>query len=58
MGNIAGYCQDLEKVGAVAVDIVIDRLFQNKRGVPAHPFSTLLIGEFREGRTLRPPKSE
>lgn len=53
MGDIAGYNQDFERVGAVAVDIVVDRLFQNKRGVPAHPTSTLLIGEFREGRTLR-----
>lgn len=53
MGDIAGYNQDFERVGAVAVDIVVDRLFQNKRGSPTHPSSTLLIGEFREGRTLR-----
>ena len=55
MGNIAGYCQDFERVGAVAVDIVVDRLFQNNRGVPDYPSSTLLTGEFKEGRTLRPP---
>lgn len=56
MGNISGYCQDLEKVGAVAVDIVVDRLFQNNRGLPDYPSSTLLTGEFMEGRTLRPPR--
>ena len=56
MGNIAGYNQDFERVGAIAVDIVVDRLFQNKRGMPSHPSSTLLIGEFVEGRTLRLPE--
>ncbi len=54
MGDIAGYNQDFERVGKVAVDIVVDRLFQNKRGESAHPSSTSLIGEFVEGRTLRP----
>ena len=55
MGNISGYCQDLEKVGSIAVDIVADRLFQNNRGMPDYPSSTLLTGEFIEGRTLRTP---
>ncbi len=53
MGDIAGYNQDFERVWEVAVDIVVDRLFQNKRGVADHASSTLLIGEFREGRTFR-----
>ncbi|MEM9159396.1 MAG: LacI family DNA-binding transcriptional regulator [Verrucomicrobiota bacterium] len=56
LGDIAGYCQCLEKVGATAVDIVVERLFQNYRGIPDYPSSTLLTGEFREGRTLRPPR--
>ena len=56
LGDIAGYCQDLEKVGSAAVDIVVDRLFQNNRGMPNYPSSTLLTGEFKEGRTLRPPR--
>ncbi|MDE0768178.1 MAG: LacI family DNA-binding transcriptional regulator [Opitutaceae bacterium] len=56
MGNISGYSQDLEKVGAIAVNIVVDRLLKNNRGVPDYPSSTLLTGEFKEGRTIRPLK--
>jgi LacI family transcriptional regulator len=48
MGDVAGYRQDLEKVGAVAVDIVVDRLFQNNRGVPDCPSSTLLTQTFHK----------
>ena len=55
LGDVAGYCQCMEKVGATAVDIVADRLFQNNRGMPDYPSSTLLTGEFIEGRTLRAP---
>ena len=54
MGDIAGYNQDFEQVGKVAVDIVVDRLFQNKRGVSDHPSSTLLNGEFVEGPIRKP----
>ncbi|MBC9867625.1 MAG: LacI family DNA-binding transcriptional regulator [Opitutae bacterium] len=54
MGDISGYCQDLERVGEIAVNIVVDRLLRNRRGEPDYPFSIFVIGKFIEGRTLRP----
>lgn len=54
MGNTSGYYQSLEKVGAAAVDMVAERIYRNERGVPNYPTTTLLTGEFIEGRTLRP----
>lgn len=54
MGGISGYCQDLERVGEIAVNIVADRLLRNQRGEPDYPFSIFITGKFIEGRTLHP----
>lgn len=53
MGDTSGYYQSLENVGGAAVDLVAERLYRNERGQPSHPSTTLLTGEFVEGRTLR-----
>lgn len=58
MGDTSGYYQSLENIGATAVDIVAERLYRNGRGAPVHSSTTLLTGEFVEGKTLRPAVAE
>lgn len=53
MGDCSGYNQCLEEVGAAAVDVVVDGLHRNERGIPRNHSTTLLDGQFIEGKTLR-----
>lgn len=53
MGDCSGYNQSLEDVGATAVDVVADGLNRNERGMPRNYSTTLLVGEFMEGKTLK-----
>ena len=54
MDGCAGYRQNLETVGATAVEMVAESLYSNERGLPSRPNTVLLTGEFVEGNTLRP----
>jgi LacI family transcriptional regulator len=53
MGDCSGYDQCHEKVGAAAVDIVVESIYRNERGIPNHSTTTILEGEFIPGNTLR-----
>ena len=53
MGDCSGYNQSLEDVGATAVDVVVDGLNRNERGMPQNNSTTLLDGQFIEGKTLK-----
>ncbi len=53
MKDCGGFIQNLEDIGATAVDIIVERLYCNERGALPDPKITLLGGKFREGTTLR-----
>jgi DNA-binding LacI/PurR family transcriptional regulator len=47
-----GICQDAPAIGALAARLVIDKMNQNERGVPASRFTLLTEGRWYPGRTL------
>lgn len=51
--NFAGIDQQPEQVGAAAVDILVEQINQNRRGVPEVPKSVLIEGIWRDGATFR-----
>lgn len=53
MEPCAGICQQPEKIGAAAVDLVIQQLHHNEFGVPETPRALLIQGYWVEGPTIR-----
>lgn len=53
---MTGIDQDLETVGAVAVEQVIAQLYRNERGIPEKRQTVLVPGVWREGMKLPPPR--
>ncbi|MDO8544444.1 MAG: LacI family DNA-binding transcriptional regulator [Opitutaceae bacterium] len=51
--NISGIDPGHHLIGAHAVDLVIEQLFRNERGMPAEPKNVLFEGHWVEGNTLR-----
>jgi DNA-binding LacI/PurR family transcriptional regulator len=51
-----GICQNLELMGATALDLLIGRVILNDFGEPEHPKVELVLGDWNEGKTLRPLK--
>jgi hypothetical protein len=51
----SGIDQDNERVGAAAVDLVVEQLHGNNYGVPANPKTVLIEGHWRPGRTAPGP---
>lgn len=47
-----GIRQNARLVGAAAVALVVEQLEHNQRGLPAHPKTVLIGGEWVEGRTV------
>ena len=41
------------QIGVMAVDLLIDMLHRNERGVPQHPYLLMVQGSWVEGNTLR-----
>jgi LacI family transcriptional regulator len=56
-GDIAGANQNNRLVGSKAVDILLSQLHRNERGIPDHPFRMLIESSWREGSTVRPPRT-
>lgn len=48
----AGVHYDPQKVGGLALEMLVGLLHRNEKGIPADPHEVLLCGEWREGRTL------
>jgi LacI family transcriptional regulator len=48
----AGIRQHAQRVGAAAVDLVVEQLEHNERGVPPHPKVVLIEGEWIDGPTV------
>lgn len=53
-GRIAGIFEDIPRVGAGAVEWLIDLVRRNQRGVPAVPQRLMFDGAWVDGPTLRP----
>lgn len=54
LGPVAGISQNTRSVGVAAVELVVEQLYHNERGVPRKPKVVLIEGEWREGQTVRP----
>lgn len=50
--NSTGIRQNVRLVGAAAVDLVVEQLEHNERGLPVHPKTVLIGGEWVEGSTV------
>jgi LacI family transcriptional regulator len=48
----SGVYYDPDKIGALAVEVLVGLMHRNEKGIPADPHEVLLSGEWREGRTL------
>ena len=51
--KLSGIDQDVEAVGAGAVEQVVAQLHRNERGVPAKRQTILIPGVWRDGETAR-----
>ncbi len=53
--ELAGYYQNYESTGAIALDLVVAQLHRNERGAPAIPQNVLVQAGWRGGATLAAP---
>jgi LacI family transcriptional regulator len=51
----AGIYQHFESIGAAAVQSLVSQLYANQRGLPQHPQTTLILGSWQAGKSVRPP---
>jgi LacI family transcriptional regulator/LacI family repressor for deo operon, udp, cdd, tsx, nupC, and nupG len=51
--EISGIVEDSEKIGAIAVDVLVGMIQRGERGVPPLPIRTHLEGTWHDGITLR-----
>lgn len=51
---LSGYYQNHERMGAAAVDLVVEQLNRNERGLPPSEKTILIQAEWKEGSTVRP----
>lgn len=54
-GPVAGIDQGFEKVGAAAVELLVEQLHRNERGIPDHQKVVMVEGSWRAGDTVRQP---
>lgn len=52
-GQVAGIDQGFEKVGAAAVELLVEQLHRNERGIPDQQKVVMLEGCWREGKSVR-----
>jgi DNA-binding LacI/PurR family transcriptional regulator len=53
----AGICQDPARMGATATELLIGRVLLGDCSTPLHPKVELVVGDWNEGRTLRPVRA-
>lgn len=53
MGDVAGINQNSRDVGAVAVDLVVEQLYRNEKGIPERAKIVLVRGDWVDGATVR-----
>jgi DNA-binding LacI/PurR family transcriptional regulator len=54
LGDVAGIVPNHHAVGAAAVELLVEQLYHNEKGVPEPPRIVLVEGEWREGNSIRP----
>ncbi len=52
--GLSGMKKNSFQIGIMAVDLLVDMLHRNERGVPEMPYMLMVEGSWCEGRTLRP----
>lgn len=52
--SMAGIDGNLDRVGAAAVDLLVQKMHIHERGMPDHPRDVLITGSWRDGPTLPP----
>ena len=52
---LSGMKKNSWQIGVMAVDLLIDMLHRNERGIPARPYLLMVEGSWVEGNTLRKP---
>jgi LacI family transcriptional regulator len=55
--KVAGVLHDPDFTGAAAVNLVASQLYHNEQGLPAVPTEVLLNGQWQDGRSLPPARS-
>lgn len=53
-GPVAGIDQNFEKIGFAAVDLLVEQLHRNERGIPDHQKVVMVEGSWRDGETICP----
>lgn len=48
----AGIDQNSEEVGAAAIDLIVEKIYNNNWGLPAHPKMVIIEGTWRDGWTI------
>lgn len=57
-GAFAGVDQCSDRIGAAAVDLLIEQLNNNEVGIPKQPKTVMIDGVWRDGPSLRKPANE
>jgi hypothetical protein len=52
---LSGMKKNSWQIGVMAVDLLVDMLHRNERGIPFHPYLLMVEGSWIEGNTLRKP---
>lgn len=57
-GDLAGVDQNSLTIGAAAVELVVEQLYHNERGIPATPKVVMIEGFWHPGGSVRPMREE
>jgi LacI family transcriptional regulator len=52
--DLSGMKKNSYLIGVMAIDLLIDMLHRNERGLPETPYRMMVEGRWWEGTTLRP----
>jgi LacI family transcriptional regulator/LacI family repressor for deo operon, udp, cdd, tsx, nupC, and nupG len=55
---LAGMVESAERLGEVAIDLLVNLMHHSERGIPPRPQCVLIDGEWRAGRTLPSARGE
>jgi LacI family transcriptional regulator len=54
---LSGMKKNSFQIGVMAVDLLVDMLHRNERGIPFRPYLLMVEGSWVEGNTLRKPSA-
>jgi LacI family transcriptional regulator len=56
--HLSGMKKNSFQIGVMAVDLLVDMLHRNERGIPIRPYLLMVEGSWVEGNTLRKPQGK